>query len=484
MTDSRNADASPPRRPHSRGRRPLRAALATLAAAGAAYAIHLGDTALRVGTGFSARVTCSLAFVSSMDAQRAFDEYVAFMLGPAHALVRFEVDRSERAVTARALHRSARAVFRDGTGCVLVADADESRLRALAIERDAAPDGDALPVAPLPPEARRELELALDEAFAEPSDAPPFRNTKAVVVLHRGALAAERYADDVDATTPLLSWSMAKSVTATLAGIAIGEGRLALMEPLAPPEWSGAGDPRGVITLDQLLRMSSGLAFDEHYGAINDVSVMLFARPSAAAYAASRPLAHAPDRVWSYSSGTSNIVARALADSFGGDVEAFVAWTRRALFDRIGMRSALIELDASGGYLGSSFVFATARDWARFGQLYLDRGVVRGQRVLPEDFVDYVRTPTPAAPRGQYGAHFWLNAGSEAAPEDRAWPSLPRDVFAARGMSGQYIVVVPGSELVVARLGLAQAEGDELHGIERLVARAMRAVSSATTAVR
>ena len=159
------------------------------------------------------------------------------------------------------------------------------------------------------------------------------------------------------------------------------------------------------------------------------------------------------------------------------------------LFDRIGMTSALVETDASGSFLGSSFVFATARDWARFGQLHLQDGVWEGERVLPEGWVDYVRTPTPGAARGEYGAHWWLNAGRPGAPEDRTWPSVPRDAFAARGMSGQYVVVVPSAELVVVRLGLAQAEGDALHGIERLVARAIGAVeawdaASATAGVR
>ena len=223
--------------------------------------------------------------------------------------------------------------------------------------------------------------------------------------------------------------------------------------------------------------MSSGLEFDEHYGAINDVSAMLFTRGDTGAFAANKPLAHAPDGFWSYSSGTSNILARLLRDEFAGDTAALVRWSRERLFDPVGMSSAVFELDASGSFIGSSFAFATGRDWLRFGQLHLQDGVWEGRRILPEGWTSYVRTPTPHAERGQYGGHWWLNAGSPGDPSDRVWPTLPADTYAARGMSGQYVVVIPSHQLVVTRLGLAQAEGDELHGIEPLLRGILDATS-------
>jgi CubicO group peptidase (beta-lactamase class C family) len=259
--------------------------------------------------------------------------------------------------------------------------------------------------------------------------------------------------------------------------VAVLEGRLDLHAPAPVPEWREPGDPRGAITLDQLLRMSSGLAFDEHYGAINDVSRMLFTEPDTGAFAASMPLAHAPDTHWAYSSGTSNIVARVLRDLFDGDLEAMVRWSRAALFEPAGMRGAIFETDASGSFVGSSLFYATGRDWLRFGQLHLDDGVAFGRRLLPEGWVRYVSTATPEAREGVYGAGWWLNAGDPADPTKRMWPSLPRDAYSARGMSGQYVVVVPSAELVVVRQGLSQAEDDALQGIEPLVAAAIETLA-------
>ncbi len=252
---------------------------------------------------------------------------------------------------------------------------------------------------------------------------------------------------------------MTKSVIGALVGIRVRQGALDLQAPAPVPEWRSAGDPRGAITLDQLLRMSSGLEFgeatDEYDG---DLVTMLCDRGDAAAYAAAKPLEHPPDSHWHYSSGTSNIVSRILRHSFEGDQAAHFRFPREALFDRIGMRSAVIEPDASGSFVGSSFMFATARDWARFGLLFLKDGVWQGERILPEGWVEYSTTPTPKAPQGRYGAHWWLNAGEPDDPGDRPWPDLPTDTFSARGFEGQEVVVIPSRELVLVRLGQSRPE--------------------------
>ncbi len=431
--------------------------------------------AVAVGAGFAARTTCALVFHTGLDPDWLARDYVAHMLGPGAALVSVAIDREAGSVDARAAGlTTARAIHRKGVGCTLVADADEAALRrfedpphAPPLPADAPwPRGSAPPAAP-PPAG---LPEAVARAFDEPEGtAGRMRQTLAVVVVHRGRLIAERYADGIGPDTPLLSWSMAKSVIAALVGVAALEERLDLADPAPVPEWRGADDPRSGITLDMLLRMSSGLAFDETYGAVNDVSRMLFTRADYGAFAAGFPLAHSPDDAWSYSSGTSNILARVLRDAFDGDLEAMVRWSRERLFDPVGMRSAVFETDASDSFVGSSFVFATARDWARFGQLHLQDGVWEGERLLPEGWSAYVSRPTPDAPMGRYGAGWWLNAGEPDDPSERMWPNVPRDAYAARGMSGQYVVVVPSAELVVVRLGLTQAEGDALHGIEPLV---------------
>jgi CubicO group peptidase (beta-lactamase class C family) len=447
----------------------LGAAVLALAAA-VAFLRFRPDVAAQVGTGFAAHVVCSLAFESGLDPERVFRSYVAHELGPGSALVSVDVDRVRGLVDASALGVvRARAIHREDLGCTLLAGVDEATLRAESApprsgESASAP---AWPRAAAPPGVTAAVERAFDEPHAAAGG--PLRQTRAVVVVHDGRLVAERYAPDVDARTPLLSWSMAKSVTATLVALAVDEGRLSLDAPAPVPEWRGADDPRGAITLDELLRMSSGLAFDETYGAVNDVSRMLFTRPDTGAFAAAFPLAHVPDSVWSYSSGTSNVVARLLRGLFDGELARMVRWSRERLFEPVGMRSAVFEPDASGTFIGSSFFFATARDWARFGELHRRDGVWQGRRILPEGWVRYVTTPTPAAPRGIYGAHWWLNAGDPDEPTRRMWPSLPRDLYAARGHSGQYVVVAPSARVVVVRLGLSQVDDDAFDGVEPLL---------------
>ncbi len=434
--------------------------------------------ATAVGAGYAAKVTCSLVFNSGQQAEDALARYVlpeVAPLGPA-----LDVRLREDAVEARVLGVGrARAIHRPGLGCTLVPDASEARLalpeglvepRPGRDRATAWPRGDAGPRPPVP----RALSAAIDRAFREPDPATgAVRNTTAVVIVHAGRLVAERYAPGYGPATPMLSWSMAKSVTAALVGLAVAEGRLALGEPAPVPEWQASDDPRRAITLDQLLRMSSGLAFDETYGPTNDVSVMLFTRPDTGAFAAGFPLAAPPDTRWSYSSGTSNLVARLLRDAFQGDLTALVRWSRERLFDPAGLATAFLEPDASGSFIGSSFAFMTARDWARFGELHRRDGEWFGRRVLPEGWVRYVTAPTPAAPEGRYGAHWWLNAGEPGQPGRRPWPALPADLYAARGHSGQYVIVVPSAKLVVVRLGLSL--GDEgQHGVVELTADVIR----------
>jgi CubicO group peptidase (beta-lactamase class C family) len=203
--------------------------------------------------------------------------------------------------------------------------------------------------------------------------------------------------------------------------------------------------------------MTSGLDFVERNGAWGDSAPMLFRSRSAAGYAARSLLAHPPGTFWSYSSGTSNLLAGILRESLpaGADYHRF---PREALFDRIGMRSAVLETDAAGDFVGSSFSYATARDWARFGLLHAQDGVWKGEQLLPEGWVAFVRRPTPPSPRGAYGAHWWLNAGAPGAPSDRPYPSLPPDLFYASGYEGQFVVIFPSQDLIVVRLGQSAPE--------------------------
>jgi CubicO group peptidase (beta-lactamase class C family) len=269
---------------------------------------------------------------------------------------------------------------------------------------------------------------------------------------------------------PLPGWSATKTWTDALLGCRVREGKLDPAAPLPVPEWP-AGDARATLRLDDLLRMQSGLAWNESYESPDsDVLHMLFACGDGAALAARQPLRSAPRTQFVYSSGTTVLLCRVLRSTFATDAD-YWAYPQRALFDRIGMHSARIEADPSGTLVGSSFGYATARDWAKFGQFYLQDGVWNGERLLPAGWVTQARTPTPTHARGGFGRHLWLNAGEPGNPEHRAYPKLPTDVFFLSGHEGQYVVVFPQQRLVVVRLGCTKSGGFDIHGLlQRVVA--------------
>src|SRR5262249_43574307 len=224
------------------------------------------------------------------------------------------------------------------------------------------------------------LHRAVERAFTEPNP-KRLRRTRAVVVVQDGELVAEQYAPGFDASMPLPGWSMAKSVLNALVGILIGERRLSLQDTALLPQWQPP-DPRAAITIEDLLRMRSGLKFSEVYSNFSsDVIEMLFNQPDTAGYAARQPLNFAPGETWTYASGTSNILSAIVRRTVGE--RAYWGWPREVLFGPLGMTSATLEPDASGTFVCSSFMFATARDWARFGQLFLQDGVWDGRRILP-----------------------------------------------------------------------------------------------------
>jgi CubicO group peptidase (beta-lactamase class C family) len=301
--------------------------------------------------------------------------------------------------------------------------------------------------APPPGLVETRFQTLIDTAFAAKAT-PELGETHALLIVQGGRIVFERYGEGFGPEITYPSWSKAKSITHALTGILVGDGKLDVFAPAGAPEWQGAGDPRGAITLDHLLRMSSGLKWLEEYlpDRPSDVIAMLFGEGQAdvAAFASGFPLAHAPGSHFYYSSGTTNIVSRQLArtlDAYGPDFEAFM---RARLFEPIGMRSPIPKFDAAGTFIGSSFCFATARDFARFGLLHLRDGVWGGRRVLPEGWVDYARTPTFQQPGGdadgRYGAHWWLDLGGPGS-------------FSANGYDGQYTVCVPDLDMVLVRHG-------------------------------
>lgn len=438
-----------------------------LIAAAAVLAWFLAN-ALPIGTGYVAKYLCTSTFVSLRDPDPVFREDIT-PVNPLARAVSYTIDRDHRSVTATALGIiSSTAVYRDGCGCTLAMGATARNIQtqtrnlaarapdaALPSQPDALPwpDGNGPPSPPadmgVDPDRLAE---ALDEAFAEPSSDNP-RKTRAVLVVYQGRLIAERYAEGFHAKMPLPGWSMAKSITNAIVGILVRQGRLSVMKPAPVPEWQTAADPRQKITLDQLLRMSSGLAFDEVYAPLHHATEMLYGAYDMAAFAAAQPLAAEPDTVWNYSSGTANIIAGIVRRTLETDMAEYYPFLHQELFNRIGMTSAVMESDPSGTFVGSSYAVATPRDWARFGLLYLRDGVWNSRRILPEGWVAYSTTPTPAAPRGEYGALFWLNAGARDNPGNRRWPDAPADAYAAKGFQEQKVIIIPSRDLVLVRFG-------------------------------
>lgn len=421
------------------------------------YGLQLGA----IGTAYKAKVVCSGIFVSQRDAGSLLDTDLSADDLAILRHVDVQVDRESREVTAALFGLAGRrAVYREGQGCVVIhrKAANPATPRAVGSTerlRDQEAVVDALATRDRPPPAldQSRLDAALEWAFSEP-DPASLRRTRAVVLVYKGRLVGERYAHGFTKDTPLLGWSMTKGVINALVGVLVKEGKIALGDAVPIPEWRGSSDPRRKITFDHLLRMTSGLQFNEDYSnPLADVTYMLFGVPDMAAYAAAKPVEAEPGARWSYSSGTTNIIAYAIRQVIGDS--SYLEFPRRALFDRLGMTSALMETDAAGTFVGSSFMYATARDWARLGLLYLYDGVWLGQRVLPEGWVAYTRSPAPNAPDRQYGAHMWLQIPKEyrCGSDDR---SLPADTFHAIGHEGQFVTIIPSRELVLVRLGFTR----------------------------
>jgi CubicO group peptidase (beta-lactamase class C family) len=442
-----------------------------LVAAVSAAGWYLSNT-LPIGTGHVAKTLCSNVFISKRNPEIVFREDIA----PAHflfAIMKFEVNRREKSVISTSYDFfETKAIFREGCGCTVVEGTAEKELRRQTFmkvppepsyeERKTDllwPAGDQVPQAPLPTGVDGDkLNQALEAAFAEPAPDSP-RKTRAVIVVYDGKLIAERYAQGFSKEIPLLGWSMSKSVTNALVGVLVKKGNLDIHRPAAVPEWQHADDPRRRITLDQLLRMSSGLEFNEAYAPFSDAVSMFYDSYDFAAYAAQKPLEEEPDTKFHYSSGSANIIARIVRRAAEKEYRNYYAFIHRELFDKIGMYSVVFEPDPSGTFVGSSYMFATARDWARFGLLYLQDGVWEGERLLPEGWVSYTTTPTPKAPLGEYGALFWLNAGSASNPANRRWPSIPGDAYRANGFQGQRVIIIPSRKLVLVRLGNCSYSG-------------------------
>jgi CubicO group peptidase (beta-lactamase class C family) len=413
-----------------------------LLAVGATW--YLGPIA-PIATGYAAKIVCSGHVLSDRTTEEMQGDLPPNPLVP---LLRVSADESVGEVSASLLGGwTSTAYVTDGLGCTLAEDDPGfAALEPVALEDPGAPwpagDGPAQMPADVDGAA---LDTAIDRAFTEDDPEGLRRNTRAVVVVHDGELVAERYGEGFDAETRLLGWSMAKSVANAIIGRLVEAGELGLDDDRLLPEWED--DERSAITLTHLLRMTDGLEFEEVYEPDTDATRMLFRPGDKGGYAADKPLADEPGTAWSYSSGTTNI----LCDLAHEAADAGPELARDLVFEPLGMSSAVMEPDVSGGLVCSSFLYATARDWARFGQWFLQDGVWEGERLLPEDWVTFSTTPVEVATT-PYGAQWWLNAGPDG---ERRMPSVPADAYWASGNEGQHVVVVPSSDLVLVRLGFS-----------------------------
>jgi CubicO group peptidase (beta-lactamase class C family) len=306
------------------------------------------------------------------------------------------------------------------------------------------------------------LRTALDTAFAEPAHGP-LHGTKAIVVVSHGRIVAERYAPGYGIDTPLHGWSLTKSVFNALVGILVREGRLSIDGPAPVAAWRTPGDPRGAITVDQLMRHTAGLDLEQTGSGFDPAARLVFLERDMAGFGERAALTSPVGRVWSYSDGYYAILARIVHDTVGGTVPDVLGFVHRELFDPLGMRDVTLELDATGTPVGGSFMLAPARAWARFGVLYTNDGVVSGRRILPAGWVSHAASPTLDTP---YAAGFWRG---RAAWRER-W-NVPADGFFGSGSLGQRLVVIPSEQLVIVRLGVTQVRPDfDAEGLGRLIA--------------
>ncbi|MEO1661947.1 MAG: serine hydrolase [Pseudomonadota bacterium] len=295
------------------------------------------------------------------------------------------------------------------------------------------------------------LDQLIMRALSNPDD---LGETHAVLVIQGGQIVCEAYGEGFGPEKTYPSWSMAKSITHALVGMAIADGKMTLEAPVGLPEWQGDG--RREITLQHLLQMASGLRFREDYvdAGVSDTIEMLFGpgKPDVAQYAIDQVLEHPPGTFWSYSSGTTNIICRLLADALGLDCDGMEAFMRARLFAPVGMRSPLPKFDEAGTFIGSSFCYCTARDFARFGLLYLRGGQWDGAQLLSPAWVDHARTPLACVPEDEpmgYGGHWWLGLAGPGS-------------FSANGYQGQYIVLVPEKDLIIVRHGASEDQKDNV----------------------
>jgi CubicO group peptidase (beta-lactamase class C family) len=423
-----------------------------------AYGVRYAWVSFPLISGYNAKNMCSCLFVSGRKEADIRNEDLNFF---PQSIGSFSINTRDSSVTGSVWGLAKRkAIYRNGLGCTLVNDLSESDIRKQAFAVPVMPVVNSDTVAwPLGDRTTDTLPAGVDLRLLDSAIAFAFNGnenkktfTRAVLVVYKNQLVGERYAPGFTRYTKLIGWSMAKSFTSALVGILVKGGKLDPSAPAPVAEWSDVKDPRHSITIENLLQQSTGLDFLEDYTKYSDVTNMLFNKGDMAHFTARHSLKDGPGTVFYYSSGNSNILSRMIRTTVGQD--AYGSFPNSELFQKLGMTSVVLEPDASGTFVGSSYIYATARDYARFGLLYYNDGWWNGERILPEGWVQKTRTPAASNPLKNYGYQFWLNGQDKKDPRSKVFPGVPDDLFYADGFGGQDVYIIPSKNLVIVRLGV------------------------------
>jgi CubicO group peptidase (beta-lactamase class C family) len=418
--------------------------LILLGAAIISFAIYL-NSLLPIITGYAAKNLCSDVFLSNRKPEdvEAIDLNFSFI-----KYTKNRVNYDEKSVTSHFLWGKSKAIYRPGFGVTLLRGISEENLRKSRYPSGGEPgysqDTIKWPLGNILPVKNTGIDTIKLNTIARKliTDNAYKGNAFAFIVVHKGVPVTEAYKPQFNQKTRFLSWSMAKSFINAMVGILVKQGKLDIMQPTGLDEWKN--DERSKITLNDLMQMQSGLKWNEDYGNRSDVTLMLHCESDMGHFALERPVAYPAGTHWYYSSGATNIVSYLIRKKFSND-SLYYVFANNKLFNKIGAPDAVLEVDPTGTRIGSSYLYATARDYARFGLLFENDGVFNEERILPEAWVKYTTTVASAS-KGIYGSFFWLNRG-------RSLPSVPEDMFACDGHDGQHIYILPTQKLVVVVLG-------------------------------
>ena len=415
-------------------------------------------------TGYAAKEVASCIFVNGRDFESVKEHDINFSLIPLSSI---EVDEEKKEVRTHFLgFAKQKAVYREGLGCALIADEGEDYARSMSStlmplpqnpEKIYWPMGDKPKDTILQKVDEEALNKAMENALSQ-------GNTRALLVAIDTLVFYEKYANGFTKDSRILGWSMTKSMTSALIGMLVKDGKLNLNDPAPLHEWKN--DNRSKITLRNLLTMNSGLQWVEDYGDISEATIMLYEKGDVGSYAISVPAVYPPDSVWYYSSGTSNILSLIARRTINDD-RTYWDFPRKRLYNKIGMRSAIMETDAAGTFVGSSYIQATARDYARFGLLYMNNGIWQGDTLLPEGWVDFTTSEAPNS-NGQYGAQFWLNQSGHELPD------CPEDIYFCDGFNGQRVYIIPSKRMVIVRLGLSKSGEFDYNNVVKSILDAVK----------